>query len=387
MRRKAFSSSIVILVLALCVNLVGCVPKTDSSSATTLSEETSSVQTTQTATSEETSAAASETTQETTAETTQVPASVRDYFPLTPDVFYDYAGTGNEFVPMTAYVEYVWPDMIQMVYDNGGTEFHTLYSVRDGQVRVLYDISELYARQDLTKEPLLNDGEILLQEPLEVGTSWLVGVETRTITGVDVSVDTPAGTFSAIEVTGESEDAVTKKYYAEGIGYIKMTVTGQGYEITQELQDTRQYAEKIYKMDFYYPRMTDTDIEIMYKNISVPFMTNENLSDVLTDYFQMPVAEDLAPVMGQNSSVNSVRLDPATNIVTIDLSANYVAELNVGASMEGAVLRCLVNTVASAYGVQDVIVTLDGAMYESGHIALAPGETFKCDYEGVIELP
>jgi len=58
--------------------------------------------------------------------------------------------------------------------------------------------------------------------------------------------------------------------------------------------------------------------------------------------------------------------------------------MNAGSGYEAALLRSIVNMVGHAYGVNNVLVTLDGDPYESGHIALAPGESFMVDYQGVI---
>ncbi|MEI8199967.1 MAG: GerMN domain-containing protein [Eubacteriales bacterium] len=324
------------------------------------------------------------------AETTTVPAAapgLPDYFPLTPDVYCSYSGTGNEFVSMTTYVEYAGPDTIQLVYDNGATESHILYAVRDGQVQALRTEFELYVREDLSLPAPDKYGEILLKEPLEVGTSWDVLDGVRTITGMHVNVTTPSGTYDALEVTTKGNDNSTaKQYYAPGIGFVKLVVSGNDYEVTQELETRTLDAVRTENRTFYYPRMTQTDIEIVYETIPVQMKTNDSFTDMLTVYLQTAPASDLHAVMSKNSVINSMRLDPGSRVVTVDLSANFVSEMNAGSGMEGAILQCLANTVGSAYGAQEIIVTLDGQLYESGHIALKEGETLKVDYDNSVEL-
>ena len=140
------------------------------------------------------------------------------------------------------------------------------------------------------------------------------------------------------------------------------------------------------EITFYYPRMTQTDIEIVYKKIPVEIKPGESREDILTYYFRTPVESGLHPIMSENTVINSITSDTASQRVTIDLSSEFVSEMNVGSGMEAAILRCLVNTVGGIYGVQEIIVTLDGQLYESGHIALGPNETFKTDYQNMIEL-
>jgi len=385
MKTNICRTYILLMLFLMSVILSACGSNGDPQASGSITQEITSEKTTEATDSSE--AAATEQTEETSASTSaEMPLlSVLDYFPLTPDVFFDYAGTGNEFVPMTVYVEFVGTDKIQMVYDNGGTQTHTLYSAANGQVQVINTVSELYVREDLSRLDPQKDGEILLMEPIEIGTSWDAAGDTRTITGVDEPVTTPAGSFLALVVTTAGDTTTTRQYYAAGIGLVKMTVEGE-YEITQELKTLTTNAPSVMNLTVYYPRMTDTDIEIVYKEIPVYMKTNDTFSDILTTYFRTPVESGLQPIMSQNGLINEISLDQGTGIVTIDLSANYVPSMNVGSSMEGAVLQCLTNTVGHAYGVEEVIVTLDGQPYESGHIALAPGDTFKVDYQDAAEL-
>ena len=358
-------------LLAACV----IIPSGLGTSGTPASATSSSDQSQESSTSNETSPA----------QTTASGPTLTDYFPLIPDVFFDYAGTGNEYVPMTAWVEYVTDDSIQMSYDNGGTEIHRLYRISDGQVRLIASLPELYVREDLSRRPADPNGEVLLQEPLTVGSSWLVGGKTRSISAVDVPVTTPAGSFLALEVSTEDGKTTTRQYYAPGIGLVKMTVTGE-YEISQELSLRELPKYRSVPMTFYYGRMTDTDVEILYKEINVEYRTNIGIIEILSRYFREPVDARLPRLMSPETKINSVQLEPETGIVTIDFSPELVTQMNAGSSFEGAIIRSIVNTVGHAYGVEKVIITLDQKLYESGHIALGPGEYFGVNYEDMVPL-
>jgi len=436
------------LILAASLALTSCQSPTTSEpatepTATTYQTTTSLEPTTQPTTqpSETTGTAVPTTTAATTTappEPTQPARTVEQYFPLTPDVFARYTGTGNEYVPMTVYVEYSRPGQIQLAYDNGGTEIHVLYAVGNGKVQIQQELSELYVREDLAQLPPLPNGEILLMEPLEVGTTWNVEHGIRTITAVDVPVDTEAGAFNAIEVTTTSSDVVTKHYYARGIGLVQMTAQN-GYDIHQELAERRLHATRSQRMTLYYPRMTQTDIEIVAKEVTVEMKTNTGIREILDRFFrsaaqafpertctvkphdtlwsialynlgdgqkykdlaalngipapytiqpgQILVLEsktDLPALMSPQTVINSVHLQQDRDVVAIDFARSLVTDMNAGSGLEAALIRSIVNTVGHAYDVSHVRVTLDGDLYESGHIALAPGESFTVDYQGVI---
>lgn len=378
MKKILLRTGALLLMAIFAASCIGCGRSTKD---TTSADTTSAGETTGESTSRETSESE---TSGTTSGTSASSLRLKDYFPLTPDISSYYAGTGNEFVPMRTYVEYVGKDTIQIVYDNGATEVHKLYAVRDGKVQVVYSQPELYAREDLSKLTPQADGEILLTEPLEVGTSWKTGADTRVITNLHASVTTPSGTYDAIEVTSAGSDVTTKWYYASGIGFVKMTVTG-AYEITQELEERTADSARIDEVTLYYPRMTDTDVEITYIKLLLSMKTNDSLTDLLTEYFRKPPAEGLQPIMSANTAIHSMHLDREKNIVTIDLSREFVSEMNAGAAMEGAILQSLANTVGRIYYVEDVIVTIEGQLYESGHFAFLQGQTIKVSRDNIVE--
>lgn len=439
---------VVTLALASCQSPTTSGPVTEPTETTeTAAQTTTSIESTTEPTtqpSETTGTTAPTTSAETTTPTTtptvptQPERTVEQYFPLTPDVFARYSGTGNEYVPMTVYVDYSRPGQVQLAYDNGGTEIHVLYGVGNGKVQILQELPELYVREDLARLPPLSNGEILLLEPLAVGTTWNVEHGIRAITAVDMPVDTEAGSFNAIEVTTTSPDVVTKHYYARGFGLVQMTAQN-GYEIHQELAERQLNASRSQRLTVYYPRMTQTDIEIVAKEVTVEMKTNTGIREVLDRFFrsaaqafpkrtyivkphdtlwsialynlgdgqkykdiaalngipspytikpgQVLVLEsdtDLPALMSPQTVINSVHLQQDRGIVAIDFSRSLVTDMNAGSGFEAALIRSIVNAVGHAYDVPKVLVTLDGDPYESGHIALVPGESFSVDYQGVV---
>lgn len=371
--------------------LAGCVP---GGPATTTTAVTTSLSTSVTTTGSQTTGTVPTTASEPTT-TASVPTpttvappvrTVSDYFPLTPDVTWQYTGVGHSTLQMSVIVDYVRPNQIQLSTNNGATEIRKLYRVGNGVVQLLKEKPELYVREDLSVLKLKTSGEILLKEPIAVGTSWPAGDNTRTITRVDCPVTTPAGTFQTVEVTEVATDITTRWYYAPDVGYVKMSVTG-AYEMLQELAARQTGKPLSQALTLYYPRATANDVEITCQELTVKMKTNTGLKEILTSYFRKPPADGLIPLIAKDVKINKITSNQAKGIATIDFSANLVTEMNLGASFEAAVLRCITNSVGHAYDFRKVIITVDGQPYASGHFDMAPGEAFTVDYKNMVRLP
>jgi len=79
-----------------------------------------------------------------------------------------------------------------------------------------------------------------------------------------------------------------------------------------------------------------------------------------------------------------MRQDPVSGVVTVDFSKEFISGMNAGAAAEGAILQSIANTAGSLYGASQVIITIGGQLYESGHIAFKQGEAIAVDYYNVI---
>jgi hypothetical protein len=68
-------------------------------------------------------------------------------------------------------------------------------------------------------------------------------------------------------------------------------------------------------------------------------------------------------------------------MVYIDLSQKFLTELNAGSGHEQKILQSIADTFGYYYQADRVILTIDNALYASGHIALRKGEylTAKAD--------
>lgn len=80
----------------------------------------------------------------------------------------------------------------------------------------------------------------------------------------------------------------------------------------------------------------------------------------------------------EGTEINSLELNDQ-DIVEIDLSSEYIDNMNAGSSGEQFFLQGIVNTLANYYDVQEVLLTVEGEAYQTGHYSLTEGETVSFD--------
>jgi hypothetical protein len=295
-------------------------------------------------------------------------ASVKDYYPITENTKYSYEGEGNEFATFTVLVDYISDDRIQIRTNNGGTESVTVLEVRDDRLSVLYSRGETYFRQNFLKDQ--HEGrKILLKAPLKEGNSWDYDENTKAvITGLSKEVVTPLGNYEAVEVTLESDKGKTVNYYAKDVGLVKTVSSGEGYEVSSTLSSVEKNVPLIQTITLFYP---NAEASIDAVDVQIEFNTNDEHLDVIEK-----VVKDLSlhELLSPNTKINELYFNEEENSVHIDLSEDFIREMNAGASFEAAMLQSLANTLGNYYGVGEVYLTIDGGPYESGHILIREGE-------------
>ena len=312
--------------------------------------------------------------------------TISDYYPFTANLKMVYEGVGNEYASKNVYVDYIKGDKIQLREDNGGTVAAKVLQVKDGQLVLLNSEGESYQKEDITSMEAKTN-EVLLKEPLQKGTSWtLADGSKRSITGVDVDVTTPSGNYKALEVTTEYKDSVTKDYYAVGKGLVKSVFTSNGTEVSSSLKEFVKDAALTQNIKIYNFQVTQTDIQVIFKEVAVSLKTNEEIKDVFQKYFREPLGSGTGALMSQNTKINKIYKDAANGKVYVDFSKQFVTEMNAGTTKETGVIRSVTDTLGSYYNVDKVVINLDGGSYESGHILMGKDEPFTTDYNNVIEV-
>lgn len=316
-------------------------------------------------------------------------ASIEDYYPIEKNTNYVYSGEGSEYASYERYVDYTSKDGRTAQYRevNPGTTMARVVELRDGEVRRIYSRGEAYYREDYILNPILRrsegiEREILLKEPIEVGNSWtLKDGRVRSITAIDLLVETSSGDYEAIEVTTDGDEHVTRDYYARDVGHIKSVFdAGDGFEVLSELEEVEQDVAFTGRVNLYYPDLDANTYR--YKPTPVKFKTNDITRIVLGNlYKRRPEGQDLGAVLTPNTSINYLYLNDKGHVY-VDLSQDFIREMNAGAYYETMLLKSLALTFGDYYNqASRVYLSIDGEDYESGHILMEKGEYMEVDYD------
>ncbi len=225
-----------------------------------------------------------------------------------------------------------------------------------------------------------------MQEPIKKGTTWtLEDSSKRTITELDVDVSVPAGNYKAVEVTTEGLHSTTVDYYAPDVGLVKSVWINKegGEEVSSSLRAIEENAVLVQNVDFFYPNIDDN--QYYYKTKQLKFKTNDITRNILANAYNEPVGVTLGRVFTPGTKINSLYLNQ-DNRVYIDLNQAFLTEMNAGSLYESMLLQSLANTFGRYYGVQEVILTIDNQLYESGHIAFEKGEAMQVNDEGAVKI-
>ena len=312
---------------------------------------------------------------------TKYTAAVRDYFPIMGNTRYVYQGEGNEFASYDVYNVYTSENRVQQRIDNGGTVVTKVIAITDGKLIQTFSNAEIYYRENYLEKT--NSEEVLLMEPLEKGTSWtLEDGSTRTITNASLTVSTPLSDYDAIEVTTEGTDSTLTQYYAKGVGLVKSVYRSGDSEVSSTLSSIETDVPLTQTIRLFYPGADGN--AVYYQDREVDFYTNDSTGDILAKAYKEVPAGALK-VFSPNTAVNHLTLSD-DGIVYLDLSGAFLTEMNAGAGYESLILASVANTFGNYYQTDCVILTIDGKLYESGHIAFSEGEYLQADFTGITEL-
>ncbi|MBW8382444.1 MAG: GerMN domain-containing protein [Youngiibacter sp.] len=307
--------------------------------------------------------------------------SVKDYFPFEGDVEYIFEGMGNEYATFTRTVDYIDGNRIQIRDNNGGTEIVKVIEATEDEVRLVYSRAETYFRESFIKKDS-GKPEILLKAPIAKGTTWMMPDGSKsTITGIDVVVKFPYGEYKAVEVTIDGATGDTINYYAKGAGLVKTVYNPGTEEVSSSLKTVTKNKPYTRLMTFY---VTNVDAKLLRVNKEVTFKTNNITRTMLQDVYKAVGTEKNSNILSANTKINSLYLND-DGMVYIDLSKEFVTEMNAGSEFESMILQSVANTFGDFYGETRVMLTVDDKTYESGHILLDKDEYLKVDYSKVIE--
>lgn len=154
-------------------------------------------------------------------------------------------------------------------------------------------------------------------------------------------------------------------------------------EVTNPDTDIATPSKEMKSMRLYfYDVMADN---IVYYDDSIE-VTDKAVTNALINALKYPSNQSVTPSIPKSIDVTSAKLDIENNTFTVDFPDNLVSEMNLGSGPESSTLKSIVNTLGYNFGVDNVIITLGGKPYSSGHIGLSEGESFKVDFNNTVKL-
>lgn len=311
-------------------------------------------------------------------------AEIEEYFPFKENTVFKYEGIGNEYAEQNVFYEFIDGNKAQAKITNPGINMIKIYELKNGALLETYMEGEFYHIENMLNAKG-NKEDIILKAPLEVGNSWeSQDGYRREITSLDVTIETPSGTYEALEVTTSfDEGRFQKEYYAKGVGPVARIYTDHDHEIKTLLEGIKTSSIS-QTMELYYPLADGSGLTYIYDEMD--FNTNDSVEKLIENKMKYQLDERLAPLFSEDVTLNRVNLDRGEWVVKADISDNFIEELNAGSTYEYEVIRSIVNTLGKFYDTDKVFITLSDRPYESGHLQLLEGETFKVDTEGIEEL-
>jgi hypothetical protein len=300
--------------------------------------------------------------------------SIDDYFTFKENVKYNYAGTNSEYAEYTTYIDYINGNKVQLRSNNGGTEIVTVLQNSNGEIKKIFQRSQCYYRENFTNK-VANTEEILLKEPLVVGTTWkLSNGSKKYISKVDVKVPMESGEYNALEVTTENINGeIDLHYYVVNKGLVKSVYDANKMSITSTLKNIEENVSLTQSIRCYYP---DENYNINYEDRNLSFDTNDITKISIQNLFKDFPGNNKGKLLGKNVTINSLYLND-DGMVYVDFSSNFVRDMNAGSGFESAILESIVNTIGNYYETDKVYITIENKPYSSGHILKTKGEYFK----------
>ena len=303
--------------------------------------------------------------------------TIKDYYPFKENIKMEYEGIGNEFAEQETFFEFIEGNRAQLKIFNPGTVIVKVLEYDNGELREVLTEGEFYHIEnmlDINSEK----SNIILKEPLKVGNSWNTSEGyKRTITGVDVNIETPYKEFKALEITTElGEGRKQMDYYVVNIGQVASIYKDGDFEVKTVLKKIEKEPYET-EVILYYPLYED--IETVYLNRDIKFSTNGDIKKILESNLKDPKTDKLIPTLSKNTRINSVEFDRGNRLVKVDFSGELLTEMNAGSSLEDKILNSIVNTLGDYYGVENVYISVEGEPYSSGHFAIREDEYFTVD--------
>ncbi|MBE6011219.1 MAG: hypothetical protein E7234_01525 [Lachnospiraceae bacterium] len=314
-----------------------------------------------------------------------IQGTVAEYFPIKENSLYIYTGS-VESANQETYPIFIEGNKLQRRTSAGGFISTEILSVENSEVKLIYTNATSNGFENFLNKA--NPAEVvILKEPLQLNATWernFVSNDstagefkgTSKITDVNVSVTTPAGEFETLVVTTEFETGnLDVEYYAKGIGlvkreYINITRTEKGQElsretVTVELSEIKEDTACEFEFTVYYP--DDQVNGLLSETRKFQLKTNEDIRPLLEGMLKKPSEGPSSPIITENTKINTISVDSEASEVHLDLSKEFVDEMNAGSGYEALIQESLKNIFTDFYRASSLKLTIEGEDYIPKH--------------------
>ncbi|MDR2898999.1 MAG: GerMN domain-containing protein [Clostridiales bacterium] len=326
---------------------------------------------------------------------TTVYGKATDYFPFDSNLKYTYKRS-DEFKTSVTYPVYQTENRLQRMTTAGTLTTTDVIEKTEDAVIVAFAHSESSGFEyfaDRTDPYSM----VLLKDPIQLGNSWetqsgpsLTGIANgkSEITGVNVALETPAGTFNAIEISTEMDNGFTiVDYYVKDIGLVREDsfakgissggITSEDREVALELESIEENSSTSAVVNVYYPQGGDS-VSLDSESRTVDFRTNDNMIKILEEVLKKPsenaqygLIPESASILNLNITREEIVQETTDKTVTseiatvnIDLTKGYLTEQESRQTKEALlVFDGLRQTLMNFYVGDTINLTVEGQPY------------------------
>lgn len=284
---------------------------------------------------------------------------------------YIYDGPKERFADWTFFNDYIDEYKVQRRIITSKAICTEVLTFANGEMTMTNGVYQVTDHTDKRNEPDTSD-IVLLKEPLSLGASWVRskaandGIRTK-VTGVDVPVTVPYGTFNALEVTTvyEEGEASEINYYVKDIGLIKTISVSGGVESVSVLSEIREEQGLAERTPIFFLNNNKDGIE--YDIIDITYFSNANPSALYLEAAKQFISEKFNKTINENIKINSIKVEKENSKAIVDFNGYAKEELAkiTDVKTQEMILQCAANYFGYIYKVENIDITIDGGAYQS----------------------
>ena len=300
----------------------------------------------------------------------ELTGEIMEFFPFRANTLFAYLGDPERFNQLT-FAGFIEGNMMQRIVQQAAVTTTEVFKYENGELRLTFANPVVYDFINVMDEPA-NLNFLILKAPLVVGNSWsMTGDDTTEIVSMDAEVETPYGTFTAMRVvtTYPGGDQMIS-YFARDVGLIRQVVIWDGEESSYSLIAIVEDTEYEMFISMYW---LDGAFELREERTTLSFVTNDDVLSVLADALKRE-GEFHAPFLTPNTRINDISIEiiGQGSLLTLDVSSDFIDELDLDLEAEEIKLQMLANTVGNFFKVSQFKITVDGEHYRSSNIEFPP---------------